>query len=80
MISDSEEGGYLVPEVISKERPGVLGWVARLFNHSYGWEDFRLADELEKYSKKCAEKMEDDILNGSSEINPAGIMDVEELT
>ena len=53
VISNSEEGGYLVPNVISKKRLGALGWLARLFNHSYGWEDYRLADELKKYSKKC---------------------------
>lgn len=42
------EGGYLVPDIISEPRPGLLGWVARRFNRTYGWVDFRLAEEIER--------------------------------
>lgn len=48
VVSNSDEGGYLVPSVVSIDRRGALGFIARLFNHPYGWEDYRLADEIVK--------------------------------
>lgn len=47
-----EQRAY-IPEIeecpsvtIKVHRQGLIGWICRLFNNSYGWEDMKLPDCL----------------------------------
>ena len=45
------EGGYLVPDTITRETPGFKGWFYRLIGNKRGWYTYRLYDEIMKYAR-----------------------------
>lgn len=52
-INQDDEGGYLVPEVVRKPKPGVWAWCLRQCNHPAGWSEFRLADAIRARLKEA---------------------------
>ena len=50
--SNASQGGYLFPEVIKIHKPGMIARIARFFNRSSGWQDYRFGDELRKQIRK----------------------------
>ena len=52
-------GGYIIPDVLTRHRKGVMAKIARLFNHSYGWVEFNLRDELLLQSRASFDRFRD---------------------
>lgn len=51
VTTNSDEGGYLVPNVVSTKKPGLLACIARWFSHPYGWSESRFAGEIIEKTK-----------------------------
>lgn len=45
-------GGYLMPRVIINQRPGLLGWIYRLFKDKRGWEEYDIWNLIKEYKIK----------------------------
>ena len=60
-----ESGGYLFPEIISVKRRGIVGVIGRMFNRSWGWEDYNLSEALKKRAKETSDIVRENLKNGA---------------
>lgn len=48
------DGGFLIPKTTTTKRPGLLGWLARLINHPYGFIVTDIDGFLSHANCRCA--------------------------
>lgn len=56
-ITDGENiGGYLIPEFVYNEKPGLWAMILRTFKHDAGWEKVNLREQFQTLIKFLQDK------------------------